>query len=184
MKLEEKTLNSTLIHKGRITEYYDDVVLLPDGKTANREYVSHRGGAAILALDEEDNVYLVRQFRYPYREEILEIPAGKLEKGEIPVECAKRELTEETGRECKEIIEYGVFYPTPGYSNEKLYIFRAIVGKDVGMRLDDTEFIDLVKTPLKNAYEMVLNGEIRDGKTAYAIMRYYAEKLDEKYKKR
>ena len=180
MKLEEKTISSTLIHKGRITEYYDDEVLLPDGKVANREYVTHMGGAAILALDEQENVYLVRQFRYPYKEEIFEIPAGKREKGEEPLACAVRELTEETGRECAEIKEYGLFYPTPGYSNEKLYIFLAKVGKEVGMHLDDTEFIDVVKVPLKKAYEMVLSGEIKDGKTAYAILRYYAEKLGNK----
>ena len=179
MKLEEKTISSTLIHKGRITEYYDDVVLLPDGKTTYREYVSHVGGAAILALDEEENVYLVKQFRYPYKEEILEIPAGKREKGEDPKECAERELREETGRTLVEISEYGVFYPTPGYSNEKLYIFRASVGENVGMSLDDTEFIDLVKMPIKEAFDKVLRGEIHDGKTAYAICRYYAEKLGE-----
>ena len=179
MKLEEKTIRSKLVHKGRITEYYDDEVLLPDGKTAFREYVSHVGGAAILALDEDDNVFLVKQFRYPYKEEIIEIPAGKREKGEDPLACATRELTEETGRACAYIKEYGVFYPTPGYSNEKLYIFVAKVGEEVGMHLDDTEFIDVIKLPLKKAYDMVLNGEIHDGKTAYAICRYYAEKLGE-----
>ena len=174
--MEEKTIKSTLVHKGRITVYYDDQVLLPDGKTAYREYVSHRGGAAILALDEEDNVYLVRQFRYPYKEDILEIPAGKREGDEDPLVCARRELEEETGFAAKSICEYGVFYPTPGYSNEKLYIYLARVGAKGKQHLDDTEFIDVVKVNVNKAFEMIANGEIKDGKTSYAICRYLAEK--------
>ena len=176
MKQEEKTLESNLIHKGRITAYYDDKVLLPDGKTSSREYVAHAGGAAILPIDEEENVYLVKQFRYPYKEVLIEIPAGKREKDEDPFECAKRELQEETGWLAEEYISYGVYYPTPGYSNEKLYVYLARVTEQVGTHFDDTEFIDILKTNVDDAFQMVLSGEIHDGKTAYAICRYVAEK--------
>ena len=175
MKLEEKTLKSNLLHHGRITDYYDDEVLLPNGVKASREYVSHVGGAAILPVDEEGYLYLVRQFRYPYKEVILEIPAGKREAGEDPLTCAERELAEETGWRAKEMIPYGVFYPTPGYSNEILYVFKAKVDKLGETHFDDSEFIETEKLTLAEAFEKVQNGEIKDGKTLYAICRYFAE---------
>jgi len=176
MKLEEKTISKNLLHHGRITDYYDDEVLLPNGEKTSREYVSHVGGSAVLPLDKDGNVYLVKQFRYPYGEEILEIPAGKREPNEDPLITAKRELKEETGYDCKEIHSYGVFYPTPGYSNEKLFIYKALVDNKGETHFDDTEFIDLVVLSSKEAFNMVINGQIKDGKTMYAICRYFAKK--------
>lgn len=170
--LEEQTIRQNLIYKGRIIDLYSDDVRLPNGKDGLREYVTHRGGAAILPIDERGNVYLVRQFRYPYHEEILEIPAGKLEAGEDPAKTALRELEEETGMRCTELIPYGVLYPTPGYTNEHLYVYLA-TGLTAGtLHLDEDEFINTVVLPFDEAYQMVLSNTIKDGKTCYAILRY------------
>ena len=170
--IDEQTIRQNLIYKGRIIDIYADDVRLPNGKEGKREYVSHRGGAAILPIDAEGNVYLVRQFRYPYREVILEIPAGKLEAGEDPAETAKRELEEETGYRCTELVPYGVLYPTPGYTNEHLYIYLASGLTKGTVHLDEDEFVNLVVLPFDTVYQMVLDNRIRDAKTSFAILRY------------
>lgn len=166
----EKTAN--VIYDGRIISLRVDDVILPDGRKAKREYVCHRGGAAILAVDDENCVYLVRQFRYPYREELLEIPAGKLEKGEEAIATARRELEEEIGMTADEIIPFGLIYPTPGYTDEKLHIFLAKGLKKGNMHLDDGEFLRVERLPFNTVLDRVLSGEIKDGKTCYAVMKY------------
>lgn len=172
----EKQLNEQIIYSGKIIKLHLDTVELPNGKFATREYVSHNGGAAILAIDSEENVYLVKQFRYPYREEILEIPAGKVEIGENPKNTAIRELSEETGFTVPDLTDYGVIYPSPGYTNEKLYIYFTRVEERHNMHLDADEFLDVVKMPIEEAFDKICMGVIKDGKTVYAICRYMAEK--------
>ena len=169
--LIEKTLSSREIYNGRIINVKLDDVKLPDGNESKREYVEHPGGAAILAVDGED-MWLVRQFRYPYREVIEEIPAGKLEKGEDAIVTAKRELVEEIGYDCDSIEPFGMIYPTPGYTNEHLYIFLATGLKKRHTHFDEDEFISAYKRPIKDVLADILSGRIKDSKTCYAVLKY------------
>jgi len=172
MDQEEKTLKENLIYDGKILQLYNDEILTPGGKIAHREYINHHGGASVLPIDEDGNIYLVEQYRYAYRQLLLEIPAGKLEKGEDAKKCAIRELKEEIGAECKEIKDMGIVYPTPGYTNEPLHIYVA-TGLTFGdTNWDEDEYINIKKIPFKNALEMVKSGEIKDGKSVVAILRY------------
>lgn len=176
MKTEETTVKENLLYDGKILQLYCDEVMLPNGKMAKREYVNHNGGCSILAIDNDNNIYLVEQFRYPYKKNILEIPAGKLEKGEDPIECARRELKEEIGAVADEITEIITLYPTPAYTNEPLRVYKA-TGLSFGdNKLDDNEFINVVKMPLADAYKMVKNNEINDSKTVVAILTAMLEK--------
>lgn len=177
MEKEEKQISSEQIYKGRIIDLYLDSVLCPGGIESKREYVTHKGGAGILVVDKENYVYLVKQFRYAYREELFEIPAGKLEEGENPLETAKRELEEETGLISNHFEEYGVLYPSPGYTNEKLFIYKTTPESVGQTRFDSDEFIDLYRIKIDEAFEMVKNGVIKDAKTVYAICRYMAEQF-------
>lgn len=179
MGYEEKEVKANVVYKGKILTLRVDDILTPDGKNAKREYVEHRGGAGILAIDKEGYVYLVKQYRYAYREELLEIPAGKLEEGEPAITTAMRELEEETGLKGK-IEEFGLLYPTPGYTNEPLYIFIATDLETSEQHLDEGEFLDVVRLPFIEAYDMVISGKIKDGKTCFAILKYYALSLENK----
>lgn len=172
--LTETELNQNAVYSGKILNLRVDDVLLPNGNVAKREYVEHRGGASVLAVDDDGYAYLVRQFRYPYREILTEIPAGKLEKGEAPEETARRELEEETGL-TGDIVPYGLIYPTPGYTDERLYVFLAKNLTKRSEHLDEDEFLDVVKMPVKELLNKVNNGEIKDGKTCYAVLKYALE---------
>lgn len=174
--LTEQTMQQHLVYQGRIINLYCDDVQLPNGNMGKREYVTHRGGAAILPVDDQGNVYLVRQHRYAYHENILEIPAGKLEAGEDPATTAKRELEEEIGMLCTELVPYGMLYPTPGYTNEHLYVYLAKGLSQGNVHLDEDEFVHTVTLPFDAALRMVLSGEIHDAKTCYAILRYAQER--------
>lgn len=169
--LIEKTLNSKELYHGRIINLKLDDVELPDGNKAKREFVEHPGGAAILAVDGED-MWLVRQFRYPYKEVIEEIPAGKLEAGEDAIVTAERELIEEIGYDCEHIEPLGMIYPTPGYTNEHLYIFLATGLKKRETHLDEDEFVSAYKRPIKDVLDDILSGRIKDSKTCYAVLKY------------
>lgn len=170
MKTEEVKIKENLLYDGKILQLYCDEVMLPNGKTAKREYVNHNGGCSILAIDKDNNIYLVEQFRYPYHKNILEIPAGKLEKGEDPLDCARRELKEEIGATAESIKEIITLYPTPAYTNEPLRIYKA-EGLSFGdNHLDENEFINVIKMPLKEAYRRVKSNEINDSKTVVAIL--------------
>lgn len=171
-KLIEKEIKANKLYDGRVINLRVDDVLLPDGRPAKREYVQHRGGAAILAMDDEGMVYMVRQFRYPYRETLLEIPAGKLEAGEEPIVTATRELAEETGLIAERLAPYGVIYPSPGYTDEKLYIFFASGLRQREAHPDADEFLNVVRMPFEQALQGVLTGDIKDSKTCYAILKY------------
>ncbi len=177
MDLEEKELKANYVYQGKILNLRVDDVVLSSGETAKREYVEHIGGAGVLAVDEDGFIYLVRQYRYAYRAETLEIPAGKLEKGEKPIVTATRELLEETGLEGV-IEDFGLLYPTPGYTSEPLYIFLATSLKKKEMHLDDGEYLSLERISFIDALKKVLDGEIKDAKTCYAILKYaYINKI-------
>ena len=172
MILEEKQLSSEYKFKGRIINLRQDTALLPNGNTATREVVEHPGGVCVAALTDDDELLFVRQWRYPYMEETLEIPAGKRDKkDEDPLECGKRELEEETGATAKEYIDLHPLYPTPGYINEVIYCFLA-TGLTFGeQNPDEDEFLDVLRIPLEKAVEMVLAGEIKDAKTQIAVLK-------------
>lgn len=172
MNLEEKQLSSDYLFKGRIINLRQDTALLPNGNTATREVIEHPGGVCVAALTDDDELLFVRQWRYPYGEETLEIPAGKRDRlDEDPLECGKRELQEETGATAKKYIDLHPLYPTPGYINEIIYCYLA-TGLTFGeQNPDEDEFLDVIKIPLQKAVEMVLSGEIKDAKTQIAVLK-------------
>ena len=171
MKLYEKTLASETKFEGRIIKVILDDVELENGKTAKREVVCHNGGVCVAALTENDEVLLVRQFRYPYKEILLELPAGKLEKGEDPFEAMKREQMEETGTMGENYVSLGNLYPSPGYCGEIIRIWACRVSAKGEMHLDDDECLEVERIPLQKAVEMVLNNEIPDSKTQVGILK-------------
>lgn len=176
MKLSEKTLSSELLYEGKIINLYRDTVELENHTNAMREVVHHPGGVSIVALTEDEQVYMVRQFRYPYHKVILEIPAGKLSPGEDPLECGKRELEEETGMTAKQYENLGDFYPSVGYVDEVIYCYLATGLTSTQQHLDEDEFLDVELIPLKTLYQMILSGEIQDGKTQSAILKVYCKR--------
>lgn len=173
MELTEKTLSSELLYDGKIIKLYHDKVLLENNKTAMREVVMHPGGVCIVALTQDDEVYMVRQYRYPFHKVILELPAGKLEYGEEPILCGIRELEEEVGMKAKSYVDLGEFYPTVGYVDEVIYNFLATDLVPTTQNLDEDEFLDVELIPLETLHEMVLSGEIKDGKTQVNILKVY-----------
>lgn len=173
----EKEINREMIFDGNIMQVTKEEVELEDGKHAFREVVYHHGGVCILAI-ENNQILLVKQFRYPNRIETLEIPAGKLEKDEDTKACAFRELEEETNCRALDMQFILKVLPSPGYTNEWLYLYKAIDFHEVNDSLacDDDEFIDIIKMDLDEAYQKVLDGTIVDAKTVIAIMYAYNQK--------
>lgn len=172
MDYVEKTVRKNYIYKGKILSLRCDEAELPNGKPCKREIVEHSGGACVLYV-ENGKVLLVRQYRYAYGESIYEIPAGKLNEGEDPMQAAARELEEEAGIQAEKFELLFVNYPTPGYTNEKIYIYRAHGAKKTQAHLDEGEFLDAEFLPLEKVREMLKNGEIRDGKTIIALQAYF-----------
>lgn len=171
MELTEKTLSSKSVFDGRILHITLDEVELPNGKKSKREVVNHPGGVTVAALDEDNCLLFVRQFRYPYKEVVLELPAGKLEKGSTPLENGKRELMEETGAEGYSYISLGQLYPSPGYTSEIIHLYACKVKSQGSSNPDDGEFLNVEKIPLDKAVEMVLNNQISDAKTQVAVLK-------------
>ena len=171
MELTEKTLSSEKIFDGRILHIRRDTVLLPNGHQSTREVVDHPGGVGVLALDDQDRVLIVSQFRYPYEEVLREIPAGKLEYGEDPAEAAVRELREETGAVAGSFQSLGELYPSPGYCGEiiRMYLARELSFGDTDP--DEDEFLGLERVPFSQLVEQVLFGEIKDAKTIAAVLK-------------
>ncbi len=168
MKLTEKTVRKNYLYYGKIINLRRDDALLPDGNPCIREMVEHSGGAAIICVN-DGKILLVKQFRYAYQEEILEIPAGKLNEGEEPILAAQRELKEETG--CQATLKPAfVLYPTPGYTNEKIYLFCAENAQAGEQKLDEGEFLNVEWMPLETAYQLLDEGKITDAKTVVALL--------------
>lgn len=167
----EQQLSSELIYEGRVISLTKDTVRLENQKTSTREVVHHHGGAAVIALNEKDEIYLVRQYRYATGKELIEIPAGKLEKGEEPFTAARRELGEEAGLTAKTYRELGSIIPTCGYCNEVIYLYAARELSMVAQHLDEDEFVSVFTMPLNEAVERVMTNEICDSKTVAAILK-------------
>lgn len=169
--LYERTEKVNGIYNGRVLTMHVDDVLLCNDQKANRECVDHPGGVAVIGVTDDDMVVLVRQFRYPYKETIYEIPAGKLEKGEDPFEAGKREFKEETGGVAEEYISLGEIYPSPGYTNEiiRLYAAKNITFEE--QNLDDDEFLQVCQISFDELIRRIMSGEIKDAKTIAAAFK-------------
>lgn len=174
MNLKEEQLSYEYKFKGRIVNLRLDQARLPDGKVVGREVFEHPGGVTVAALTAADELLFVRQFRYPFMTETLELPAGKLERGEDPFEAMKREQREETGTWAKEYVFLGEVYPTPGYCTEILRLWACRIGGSCEMDLDEDEFLEVEKIPLETAYQMALDNQLPDAKTQIGVLRTYA----------
>ncbi len=168
--MSEDLISSERVYDGRVVNLRVDTVRLPSGRITTREIVEHRGAVAIVALDEENNVLLVSQFRSAVGEELLELPAGTLEVGEDTRTCAFRELQEETGHVAEHLEELYVFYASPGFSDERIWLYLASGLKQRTRDPEGDEVIELVKLPLEKALEMVGTGAICDGKSILGLI--------------
>ena len=172
MDLSEKMVSSQTIFEGKIIKVTLDQARLPDGTLAGREVVYHPGGVAVLALDEDNTVYLVRQYRYPIQQLLLELPAGKLDHGEEDrLLGAQRELSEETGLEASEWTYLGYTLASPGFCDEALHMYLARGLTRKGQHLDQHEFLDVVAMPFHQLVEQVMSGAITDGKTVSTTLK-------------
>lgn len=172
MKLTEVKKAEKEIYNGKIIRVHVDEVELENGKLTKREVVEHPGGVSVAILTEKNELIFVRQFRYPYKEVLLELPAGKLEPGEDPFEAMKREQREETGTTADTYVSLGNIYPTPGYAGEIIRLWACRLTGDEGtLHLDEGEFLTNERIPLSDAVEMVLRNEIPDAKTQIGILK-------------
>ena len=171
----EKPLGSECIFDGKIIHVYKDDIELPNGKPAFREVIRHVGGACIIPITDKGEVICVRQYRYPYARMIIEIPAGKLDsKNEDHRSAALRELREETGCSCEKLTYMGQMYGSPAILDEVIYMYMAEGLGDGELDLDEDEFVEVIKIPLDEMYQMVLDNKILDAKTQIAVMKAYA----------
>lgn len=173
MHYMEETVDSRIIYEGRIIRVKEDTVRLHNGNLAKRELVEHPGGVGIVAYTPEGTIIFVRQFRKPYEEEVLEIPAGKLEPGEDHCLCGKRELEEETGFQAQQFMYLGGFYPSPGYCGEVIHLYYADGLTPGKTHPDPDEFVDVLEFSPEQVEHMIQIGEIKDMKT---IVGYFLSK--------
>lgn len=167
----EHCTSSSRLYDGRIINLRVDQVVTEEGRPTTREVVEHRGAAAIVPLLDGNSIVLVRQYRYAIASDLLEIPAGTLEVGESPLDCAKRELEEETGYKCGELKKILECYVAPGYSMEKIHFFIARQLVRTHMRTEEDEHIKIEVMPIAYALEKIRSGEIQDAKTVCALYR-------------
>ena len=169
---EIKVKNRELIHKGKIIDFYKDTIQLPDGKEAIWDYIDHKGAAAVVPVDDEGKIIMVSQYRNAIKKQTLEIPAGGLNIGENPMECAERELEEETGYTVKSIEPLTSIYTAIAYCNEIIYVYFAKVGEKKEQHLDEDEYIEVKKYSMDELEKMILDGTIQDTKTISSILAY------------
>lgn len=169
--LEEKTLHSEEIFSGKVISLHVQDVELPNGKQSKREIIKHPGAVAILAVTDENKIVMVEQYRKALERTIVEIPAGKLEKGEQPEVCARRELEEETGYVCENLELLTSFYTSPGFADEivHVYLAKGLSKKENSAALDEDEFVNLEELTLTEAMKYVEDQKIYDAKTAFAV---------------
>lgn len=172
MNLTEITVKEEYLFKGKIIRLRRDEVVLPDGNNAIREVVEHNGGVCVAPLTDDGKLLMVRQFRYPYKEEILELPAGKRDSlDEDPLACGIRELKEETGAVTDKLTFLGQLYPTPGYCGEIIWLYAA-TGLHFGDQTpDEDEFLEVESHDLDTVVDWVLSGKITDAKTQAAVLK-------------
>jgi ADP-ribose pyrophosphatase len=168
--LPRKLIESQRIFTGAVFDVDRDRIIEEEGIEIVREVVRHPGGAGGLPLLEDGRVILVRQYRHPAGRELLEIPAGRIEDGEMPLDCAAREIEQETGFRARHLEKLAEFYTTPGFCEEKLHIYLATGLVAAPRQLDHDEFVDVVDLPLADAVDMAKRGEIEDSKTIIALL--------------
>lgn len=169
--LIETVVSRTKMFSGNVFSAEVMEVTLSNGELGMREIVRHNGGATIVPLDKDNNVYMVRQFRAPFQKVLLETPAGKLETGEDPRECAIRELLEETGLRADSVIDLGRMYSSPGYCSEILHMYLATGLTEGQANPDEGEFLNVVKIPLNQLLENIEDGSICDAKSVIALLK-------------
>ncbi|WP_163969923.1 NUDIX domain-containing protein [Oceanobacillus halotolerans] len=179
-KFEEKTLYTETVYNGKVVKLQVDDVELPDGKTAKREIIKHPGAVAVIPITADNKIVFVEQYRKPLEKSIIEIPAGKLEKGEEPEVTAMRELEEETGYTTNHLQFVASFYTSPGFADELMYIYltdqlELLEEKVAG---DEDEFVELRELSLEEAKEYVKTNRIHDAKTNFAVL--YLESMERK----
>lgn len=167
--LVEKTISTKSIFKGKIIDLEVQDVLLPNGKESKREVIHHPGAVAVVAFTKEEKLILVKQYRIALKKAIAEIPAGKLEIGEDPLPCAKRELEEETGVKAKTWTKLHSFYTSPGFADEIVHVYLAEDLQDGELNMDEDEFVERIDVTMEEANQMILSEEIHDAKTIYAV---------------
>ena len=168
-EFKEKQTFRKEIYNGRVIDVVCDDVILQDGKASKREVVLHSGGVVILAVDANNMVYMVKQYRYDIQKEIYELPAGRLEIGEDPFICAKRELEEECGLIADSWESLGFIYSSPGILSEKLYLYKAAKLKQTQQHLDEGEFLSVCKFNIDEIFSMIKENKINDAKTICTV---------------
>lgn len=173
MNLKEEFVSSEEIFKGRVVHLFRDTVRLPNGSLTTREVARHPGAVCVVPLTQEGDVLMVRQYRYPFERTLLEAPAGKLDPDETPEDCARRELSEETGAAAGKWTYLGDFYPSVAILDENIRLYLATELTFHTAHTDEDEFLELERIPLKTLVEQVLSGEICDGKTQTALLKVW-----------
>jgi ADP-ribose pyrophosphatase len=168
--LIEKLESSELIYDGRVVHLYKDSVTLPNGQSSKREVIRHVGAVALVPIDSDGKVVLVRQYRHATGKVLLEIPAGTLNKNEVPEVCAIRELQEETGYKPGKLQKIGGIYTAPGYTSEFIHLYLATDLVASELEKDEDEFIEVIRVTLDEAIELIANGEIADGKSVSGLL--------------
>lgn len=172
MDLTEKIIKQYYAYQGKIINVRKDRVILPNGKESIREVVEHTGGVAVLPLTKDNEAVMVRQYRYAFLKELLEVPAGKMDKGEEdPYACGTRELLEETGLTAKKMIYLGCIYPSVGFLTEIIHLYLATGLEKGKQNLDEDEFLDVVTIPFDSLIEKIMRNEITDAKTIAAALK-------------
>jgi len=173
---EEKTLSSRRIYEGRAVNLRVDTVEMPGGRQTTREIVEHEDCVAIVAVDDKDNILLVKQYRKAVDKELLEIPAGGIDPGETPEDAVRREMREETGFLPQKVTKLGGFYSAPGYSNEYLYLYLATELVSSPLEAEDTASISLVRVPQAQASGLIDSGAIVDAKSIAGLLAFLERK--------
>lgn len=167
--LMETRISSDQVYDGKLLQVYVDEVTLPDGTTSTRDWIRHPGACAVVPVFDDGTIMLLKQFRYPPRKVFIEVPAGKIDPGESALNTAKRELAEESGIECSNIVHTGLFYPAIGYADEVIHIYAAWGLKQKKKKSDEDEFLINHRIPFSQAMKMIETGEITDGKTICSL---------------
>ena len=174
-ELKESTISSKQVYEGSFLDVRKDIVNLPDGNTSTREWINHPGAACIIPVLSDGRLALIKQYRYPVKSIMIELPAGKLDAGEDPEECAVRELEEEIGYSAGKLTFVSKIHPAIGFANEEMWIFLAENLIKSQKNTDRDEFVELIPTSIKDSVKMVWNGTITDVKTIIGIL--WAERL-------
>ena len=169
--LIESTVSTQIVFQGKLLDVRRDDALLPNGATATREWIKHPGATAVIPVFDNGDILLLNQFRYPPQQIFIEVPAGKLDPGEAPDVTGERELAEEAGVTCQNLVYVGHFYPGIGYSDEVIHIYVAWNLAHIPDKTDEDEFVEAFRVPFKQAIDWVYDGTISDGKTIICLVK-------------